>query len=319
MSSSVNSNIIGAAEREFAKKTATGGSELDKMAFLKLLVAQLQNQDPLDPMDDTAFVAQLAQFTQLETLNNISSSMDSVIEGMGRQENLGAANFLGKHVESYGDQISMSSTGQTTELYYYLNEDLVAGQVNIMNGETGEVIRTLTMGAKNAGGPYPLEWDGLDYKGKRAPEGVYLIGMSGFNAEGGNVIFASQVSGKVDRVFYEEGLQYLGLEDGRVINLSYVTAIRSEDAPETLQEKIDRLEKEIKAYDDAVKVLDQEITDAQAIINNPDSTEAEKTAATANLKSAEAKKLIAAEEKAEKEAEKTEAEEDLAKENEKKN
>ena len=61
----VNSTIIGAAEREFAKQTAVGNSELDKMAFLQLLVAQLQNQDPLNPMDDTTFVTQLAQFTEL--------------------------------------------------------------------------------------------------------------------------------------------------------------------------------------------------------------------------------------------------------------
>ncbi len=72
--STVNNTIIGAAEREFEKQKPVGNQNLDKMAFLKLLVAQLQHQDPLNPMEDTEFVSQLAQFTSLETLNNIPNS-----------------------------------------------------------------------------------------------------------------------------------------------------------------------------------------------------------------------------------------------------
>lgn len=331
---SVTNPIIGAAEREFAKQQSGAGSgELDKMAFLNLLVAQLQHQDPLNPMDDTAFIAQLAQFTQLETLNNISSDLGVVIEGMGRQENLGASSFIGKYVESYGDQISVGPTGQTTELYYHLSDNIVSGQINIMDGNSGDIIRTITLGEKQAGGPYPLSWDGLDYKGKKAPEGVYLVGMSGFNKDGTAVTIASEVSGKVDRVFFAEGTQWLGMEDGRVIMLSYVTAIRAEDEPETLQGKVDRLKEEITAYEEAITVLNKEsteadtkITYADGIINSSTATEAEKTAAEkvkkdalADKKSAEAKKLIAEEELAARKEELKTAEEDLAKEKEKEN
>lgn len=295
--SGVNSTIIGAAEREFQKQTATGSSDLDKMAFLKLLVAQLQHQDPLNPMDDTAFVSQLAQFTQLETLNNISSSMDTVIDGMSRQENLGAANFLGKHVESYGDQVSVDAGGNRTELYYYLNEDIVGGQVNIMHGTTGEIVRTITLGAKTAGGPYPLGWDGLDYQGNKAPEGVYLIGMSAINADDTAVMIASQVSGKVDRVFYEEGTQYLGLEDGRVINLGYVTAIRepmASDMAETPDQKYVRLGKEITALNALIAKFDEEIAKQQGIIDDVATSTEDRTTAEAQKALFESKKIVAA-------------------------
>jgi len=50
---------------------------LDKEAFLQLLVTQLKNQDPLSPMDNTEFVAQLAQFSSLEQLSNMNSSLQS--------------------------------------------------------------------------------------------------------------------------------------------------------------------------------------------------------------------------------------------------
>ena len=53
------------------------GDQLGKDAFLQLLVAQMQNQDPLEPTDNTQMVTELAQFTTIEELQNLSSSMDN--------------------------------------------------------------------------------------------------------------------------------------------------------------------------------------------------------------------------------------------------
>jgi flagellar basal-body rod modification protein FlgD len=55
-------------------ESTTGTSSLGKDAFLKLLVCQMQNQDPLDPSDNTEFVAQLATFSQLEEMQNLNTS-----------------------------------------------------------------------------------------------------------------------------------------------------------------------------------------------------------------------------------------------------
>ncbi|MBN1670900.1 MAG: flagellar hook capping protein [Kiritimatiellae bacterium] len=60
-----------------AGASPTPGGDMGKEEFLKLLIAQLQNQDPLDPMDNTAMVAQLAQFSALEQMQNLNETFGS--------------------------------------------------------------------------------------------------------------------------------------------------------------------------------------------------------------------------------------------------
>ena len=69
-----------AAAYEKSHQTTEKKNDLDKDAFLQLLVAQLQNQDPLEPQDNGEFIAQMAQFSTLEQMNNMTSSMDKISE-----------------------------------------------------------------------------------------------------------------------------------------------------------------------------------------------------------------------------------------------
>ncbi len=65
-------DLIGAAETKGNRKV---GSDMDKDAFLKLLVTQLKNQDPMKPMQDTEFIGQMAQFSSLEQMQNMNKQM----------------------------------------------------------------------------------------------------------------------------------------------------------------------------------------------------------------------------------------------------
>ena len=62
----------------------TDRSELGQDAFLKLLVTQLQHQDPLNPLDDTEFIAQLAQFSSLEKLTEMAASLERLEDAVNR-------------------------------------------------------------------------------------------------------------------------------------------------------------------------------------------------------------------------------------------
>ncbi|MCQ2584843.1 MAG: flagellar hook assembly protein FlgD [Treponema sp.] len=88
------------AVNTFNKQNQSDGrmksNELGKDDFLKLLIAQLQNQDPTSPMEDTQFISQMAQFSSLEQMTNMSTSFSRLASMMNSQE---AYSTLGKTVE----------------------------------------------------------------------------------------------------------------------------------------------------------------------------------------------------------------------------
>lgn len=76
-------------------------NELGKDDFLKLLITQLQNQDPTNPMEDTEFISQMAQFSSLEQMTNMSTSFAKLAAVLNSQE---ATSIVGRNVElSIGD------------------------------------------------------------------------------------------------------------------------------------------------------------------------------------------------------------------------
>ena len=73
------------AESKKAEAKSTN-NDLDKNAFLKLLVTQLENQDPLDPQDNSEFVAEMAQFSSLEQMTNMSESLTNINKLVGNMD-----------------------------------------------------------------------------------------------------------------------------------------------------------------------------------------------------------------------------------------
>src|SRR4051812_28453564 len=95
-----------------AKNALTGGSTLGKDDFLKLLVGQLQHQDPMEPSNDTEFIGQMAQFSALEQESNTAESTNQMAEQLGRS---GALGLIGKTV-TYTDAAGASHTGAVEQV-----------------------------------------------------------------------------------------------------------------------------------------------------------------------------------------------------------
>ena len=102
------------------KKDTTGANDLDKDAFLQLLVTQMQYQDPLNPGDSTEYMSQLAQYSSLEATMNISTTLDK-----------------GNGLNLVGQYVIMNTTDSAG------NTDMISGLVEYATVKDGEVLLSI--------------------------------------------------------------------------------------------------------------------------------------------------------------------------------
>ncbi|WP_419883833.1 flagellar hook assembly protein FlgD [Peribacillus sp. B-H-3] len=95
MASIDTSLLLSSYQNKQVRKT---GDTLGKDDFLKLLMTQLQNQDPTNPMQDKDFIAQMAQFSTLEQITNMTSSIDKFVQTEQQNKMIAYNSFVGKNV-----------------------------------------------------------------------------------------------------------------------------------------------------------------------------------------------------------------------------
>lgn len=170
------SSYIDSINQATSAATGTGSSSITKDAvmgkedFLMLLVAQLQNQDPLSPDDPTEFTAQLAQFSSLEQLFSLNEGMENMVNSNANSDRFATLNTIGKDVSYTGS--SFNFTGSPVEIGYQL--DGQASEVTISLQNKGVTIATLDGEELNTGSHF-LTWDGQLADGQNAPPGEYKI------------------------------------------------------------------------------------------------------------------------------------------------
>ncbi|MFW5901419.1 MAG: flagellar hook assembly protein FlgD [Thermodesulfobacteriota bacterium] len=203
-----------------AKKS---GSEdtLGKTDFLKLLVTQLENQDPLNPSDPTEFTAQLAQYSSLEQLTNINDSMETFDSMQAESERLSALSLIGKNVISDAD--SFQYDGQPIELGYQFESDMEQATFYVKD-EAGQVVDKVQAGAVSAGEHF-LTWPEEGEAGKFA-EGAYQLEVLGTNADGKEVQGTTRVGSRVTGVDFAESDSTLLTPNGN-ISLADVTRVNN--------------------------------------------------------------------------------------------
>ena len=202
-----------AATPQFATESK---SAMDKDAFLKLMIAQLQNQDPLEPMDGTDYSAQLAQFSSLEQLNNINESLNNSIDAnyllTQSVNNTMTATLIGKDAKIAGTTIAYEDQ-ENAQFGYILPADAKDLKVSVKNasGVTVKVFDDL----KSAQGDYKLDWDFTDDNGEKVKKGNYTFELSASTLNGEKMTAAQYLIGTIDGVrFNAQGTSLLinGLE-----------------------------------------------------------------------------------------------------------
>ena len=101
---------VGAATTTAATTTPADRTQLDPQAFLQLLVAQLQYQDPSNPVDTSSFMQQTATLSQVQTMNSMASTLTSLANAQQAQA---ATGMIGKSI-TYADSSGVQQTGVVT-------------------------------------------------------------------------------------------------------------------------------------------------------------------------------------------------------------
>jgi flagellar basal-body rod modification protein FlgD len=209
------------------KSDARGSNKLGKDEFLKLMMVQLRQQDPTAPADSNAFIAQLAQFTSLEQMQNVNSSLESLLVGQASANNNSAINLVGKDILYRTDEITLAE-GQASVASAKLSgpADKVTA---VITDESGKVIRTLRLGPHEAGN-VDVTWDGRDEAGNTAAPGKYKVSITAADAKGNNVSVEQRARGRVTGVSFEQGYPEVILGD-KHLKMSDIVEINERNTP----------------------------------------------------------------------------------------
>jgi len=166
------STITGVSSSSSATTSSASSSQaLGQEQFLTLLVAQLQNQDPLNPADATEFTAQLAQYSQLEQLFNLNDAMDELTATTTKSQSISALNLIGQDVVVEGDTFTLGE--KPVNIGYKIDGSVSSVTVTVTNS-AGKNVATIAAD-KLAEGNHFLTWDGKDANGESLASGTYTF------------------------------------------------------------------------------------------------------------------------------------------------
>lgn len=177
--------------------------------FLRLLVAQLEQQNPLDPQNGAEFVAQLAQFASLEQAAETNQRLQSLAEAQIADARTSLLGLVGRTVEASADTIAVDpSRGGHVPLKVELDSPAATVEV-IITDAAGATIRTIDVSGQ--GSPVAVAWDMTDDKGAPVPRGDYHVAVKAKTANGTEVGARAVISGVVDAIDFADGTSVLSL------------------------------------------------------------------------------------------------------------
>ncbi len=202
---------------------AQGSSELGQNEFMELMIAQMENQSPLDPQDNGEFISQLAEFSSLEEMQKLTAQVESFATQYRSSQALQASAMVGRSVLVPAAEAPLGADGTISGLVE-LESSTGALDISIYNG-SGELVKKLEMGQQLAGS-VSFEWDGTNEKGEAMPYDRYVIQAQ--TKQGGDVSqVATLLSANVSSVSIAQagdislnlnGMGAIALDEVREIN-----------------------------------------------------------------------------------------------------
>lgn len=149
--------------------------EVGQEDFLKLMVAQLQNQDPFSPMENGEFLAQIAQFTTATGIQDLQQSFNRFSQNMATEQALQAAGLVGRTVVVESDAGYLPADGSLTGTMQ-LPVPIQNSKLSVY-AESGALLREIPLGPQEAG-EVDFSWDGRDADGREMQPGRYSVSVT---------------------------------------------------------------------------------------------------------------------------------------------
>lgn len=147
---------------------------LTKDSFLKLLLTQLQYQDPTSPTDAETILTQTSQLATLESADNTKVALDNLAATLANGDQFSSVAAIGKIADMGSNAISYDKADTTFEMYF--PSDVASGSVEILNNN-GQIVKTINIDPSTA----PIQqftWDGTDASGNYVDPAIYYVTAS---------------------------------------------------------------------------------------------------------------------------------------------
>ena len=218
--------VTGVTDTSSTKQNTAAGNTTQSLTtnkdlFLKLLVAQLKNQDPLNTSDPDKFTQQLTQFGQLEQLQNLNTSFGSLKTQQLSIDKSQAVSYIGKRVDVPGDKIFISPE-QEANLGFVLDKDASNVTIDVVNSNN-QVVRTVDLTNVNKGSNF-VPFDKKDRFGNALTSGAYTYRVKSFDSHGNTTNVPTLVRGIVSQVDFS-GDEILVKVNGLNMPASQVKAV----------------------------------------------------------------------------------------------
>ncbi|MEW6057837.1 MAG: flagellar hook assembly protein FlgD, partial [Bdellovibrionota bacterium] len=198
-----HSEVLERIHREYGapeEKQREAVKKLGKDEFFKIMVTQIQHQDPLKPYQNEQMAAQMAQFTSLEQMMNVNQNLEKLAQAQQPLHNLGAAHLIGKFITADSSRL-IHTEGRYSDLNFNLPADAHHVRVVVLN-DRGENIREIEAHDLKKGDA-KLSWDGKQSNRMPAKSGQYLIQISASTADGKPISVQTQRTEIVHGVAFE--------------------------------------------------------------------------------------------------------------------
>ncbi|MBI3375652.1 MAG: flagellar hook assembly protein FlgD [Betaproteobacteria bacterium] len=183
-------------------RTADAGQD----RFLKLLVTQLKNQDPLNPLNNSEVTSQLAQISTVQGIEKLNTTLGAMAGSYDSGQTLQAAGLVGRQVLVAGDALELGGAGSSGA--FSLPQPVDRLSISITDA-SGVVVHRVELGAQ-AAGTQVFNWDGMTDAGGRGIDGRYRFSVNAA-ANGKTVSAETYALGRIDGV--------TRAADGTVLNL----------------------------------------------------------------------------------------------------